>query len=165
MPNAIDQRIEDERWMRVALSQAELAQRDGEVPVGAVVVDRGREVAVGYNQPISSHDFSAHAEIVALRQACTLLQNYRLPGITLYVTVEPCTMCVGALVHARVDRLVFGARETKAGAVVSHSLLDRDMFNHSISVTAGILEQQCSSLMSEFFARRRSQHKEEIGKI
>ena len=159
MLSSAEQRCEDERWMRVALDQAQRAQQLGEVPVGAVVVGRGQQIAMGFNQPISAFDASAHAEIVALRQASALLQNYRLPGVTLYVTLEPCTMCVGALVHARINRLVFGAQETKAGAVESHPLLHREMFNHSVQVTSGILRQECSALLSNFFAQRRKERK------
>lgn len=145
---------EDERWMSVALEQADAAAVSGEVPVGAVLVAAGTVIGRGFNQPIGSHDPTAHAEIVALREAAGALSNYRLPGTTLYVTVEPCTMCAGAMVHARIDRLVFGTREPKAGAIVSHAAWFADM-NHQIAVTEGVLGNECARRMSEFFERLR----------
>ena len=143
-------------FMRAALEQARLAFDAGEVPVGAVVVVDGTIVGCGFNRPISAVDPTAHAEIVALRDAAGRLGNYRLVGSTLYVTIEPCLMCVGAMVHARVATLVFGAAEPKAGAVVSscraHEL---PSLNHRIEVVAGVLEEDCRSIIQEFFLTRR----------
>lgn len=149
---------DDEFWMQQALALARQAADAGEVPVGAVVVLDAHNIGDGYNQPIASKDPTAHAEIVALRRAAAHLQNYRLPDTTLYVTIEPCTMCVGALIHARVRRLVFGAREPRAGAVCSrfHLLGEVAGYNHRIEVSQGILEVECSELISSFFKARRS---------
>jgi len=147
----------DQDWMRRALALAESAQQLDEVPVGAVVVKDGVLVGEGYNQPITSNDPSAHAEIVALRQAAQNLANYRLTGCTLYVTIEPCTMCTGALVHARIKRLVYGAPEPKAGVISSQlRLLETDFLNHRIEVVSGVLGETCSKLISDFFARKRA---------
>ena len=144
-----------EHWMRVALAQAELARAQNEVPVGAVLVGAGEQLSVGFNQPISASDPTAHAEIVALRAAAVESANYRLPGSVLYVTIEPCTMCIGALIHARVGTLVFGAAEPRAGAVVSQlRLADKDFFNHRIQIVSGVLEAECAGLMKDFFAAR-----------
>jgi len=140
--------------MRAALEQADAAAAVGEVPVGAVLVAGDRILAQGFNQPIRSRDPTAHAEIVALREAALAQDNYRLPGTTLYVTVEPCTMCAGALVHARVSRLVFGTREPKAGAIVSHPASFTDL-NHSLEVSEGILAEECAQRMTAFFERLR----------
>ncbi len=151
---------QDERWMQKALELAKQAGGASEVPVGALLVRDEQIIGQGSNQPISCCDPSAHAEIVALRDACGRERNYRLPGATLYVTIEPCTMCVGALVHARIDRLVFGAREPKAGAVVSqHRLLEHAAMNTRISVTEGVLEDECRAVISAFFAARRERKK------
>lgn len=147
----------DEHWMQLALDQAQLAADNGEVPVGAVLVKDDQLIASGFNQPISSCDPSAHAEIVVLRSAAKQLSNYRLPGTTLYVTIEPCTMCVGALIHSRIERLVFGAPEPRAGAVVSAAnLLEGDQFNHRITTLGGVLADQCAALMQTFFRQRRA---------
>ena len=147
----------DERWMRDALAEARLARGRGEVPVGAVVVLDGAVVGRGSNQPIHATDPTAHAEIVALRDAARTVGNYRLTGAALYVTVEPCLMCAGALVHARVGRLVFGAAEPKAGAVRSvMRVLDHPALNHGVEVAGGVLETECAELMREFFAERRA---------
>jgi tRNA(adenine34) deaminase len=147
--------LQDEGFMRLALEQARLAERQGEVPVGALLVADGVVRAQGFNQPISTHDPSAHAEIVALRRAAQELGNYRLPGTTLYVTLEPCLMCVGALVLARVSRVVYGAREPKTGAL--ESLLDaqRLPLNHRFEVESGVLADECRQLFVEFFRARR----------
>jgi tRNA(adenine34) deaminase len=154
--------IEDEHWMACALALAAKGEAMGEVPVGAVIVQDGRKIGEGFNQPISSHDPTAHAEIIALRQAASHRQNYRLVGSTIYVTLEPCTMCVGALVHARVARLVFGTAETKAGAVVSKSqLLDNDYFNHTIDYAGGLMAHECQHQLSDFFAARREEKRKE----
>ena len=142
------------RWMRVALELADEAEALDEVPVGAVVVSEGLEVGRGFNRPISAQDPSAHAEIVALRDAGAAMGNYRLPGTTLYVTVEPCTMCAGALVHARVATLVFGAREPKAGAILSHDRL-QGTFNHQFEVIEGVLGAECRERLQTFFSGRR----------
>jgi tRNA(Arg) A34 adenosine deaminase TadA len=142
--------------MGLALSLAQQAATIGEVPVGAVLVKDGEILGQGYNCPISTDDPTAHAEIVALRDASQRLGNYRLPGTTLYVTLEPCTMCVGALVHARIERLVFGAFEPKAGVICSQNkLLETDYLNHNIVVTAGVLSNQCATVLTEFFSQRR----------
>lgn len=148
--------------MSYALQLAAKGEAIGEVPVGAVIVQNEKIIGEGFNQPISSHDPTAHAEIIALRQAAAQVQNYRLVGSTIYVTLEPCTMCVGALVHARIARLVFGTAETKAGAVVSKSqLLDNDYFNHRVDYAGGLMAQQCQHQLSHFFAMRREQKRQE----
>lgn len=145
-----------EKLMQAALELAAKAGEAGEVPVGAVVVRRGYIVGRGYNQPIGSNDPSAHAEICALRDAAGQLGNYRMPGCTLVVTVEPCTMCAGALIHARISQLVFGAREPRAGAVVSTaSVLANRALNHRVEVVEGVLADECSEMMKKFFKERR----------
>ncbi|MES2624804.1 MAG: tRNA adenosine(34) deaminase TadA [Pseudomonadota bacterium] len=150
----------DEYWMIQALTLAQQAKAIGEVPVGAVLVLNDELIGQGFNQPISSNDPTAHAEVVALRHAAQTVSNYRVPETTLYVTLEPCTMCVGALIHARIKRLVFGASEPKAGAVCSRfHLLDGENFNHTISYQQGVLAEQCGQLISEFFQYRREQKK------
>lgn len=148
---------EDERWMSRALALASEAGGRGEVPVGAVLVLEGKEIGCGFNMPISGCDPTAHAEIRALRDAAARVGNYRLPGATLYVTLEPCTMCVGAIVHSRVSRLVFGATEPKAGAVVSaRRTLDESHLNWRVEAQGGVLESECSAIISEFFSERRA---------
>jgi tRNA(adenine34) deaminase len=150
------QRTEDERWLREALLLAREAQRHDEVPVGAVIVRDGQRIAGGYNRPIGAHDPSAHAEIEALRAAAQALGNYRLPGCVLYVTLEPCAMCAGAIQHARIARLVYGARDAKTGACGSVvDLFAEPRLNHHAQVSGGVLEAECSALLSGFFARRR----------
>jgi tRNA(adenine34) deaminase len=146
---------EDEVFMAKALALADAASAAGEVPVGALVVLDGQLIGEGSNQPISSCDPTAHAEIVALRQAAKRQSNYRLPGSVLYVTIEPCLMCVGAMVHARVARVVFGAREPKAGALVSHPKVDDHSSNHRFEIVAGVLSDVCGQRMSQFFSKRR----------
>ncbi len=142
--------------MRLALAQAALARAAGEVPVGAAIVKDNEIIGQGWNQPLASTDPTAHAEIVALRNAANRMGNYRLNGATLFVTIEPCTMCVGAMLHARIARLVFGALEPKAGSVQSHlGLLDRDHFNHRIDYQGGVLAEQCAAVMQDFFRSRR----------
>ena len=147
--------------MRQALAQARIAADLDEVPVGAILVDAAGELlAVGHNQPISAQDPSAHAEIVALRAAAQKLGNYRLPDTTLYVTLEPCTMCVGALVHARVGRLVYAATEPKTGAIESaQRLFETGNFNHQPQIESGVLAGECSALLSQFFATKRTTKK------
>ena len=145
-----------EVFMRAALEQAQEARRRNEVPIGAVVVLDGRVVGAGFNQPIASADPTAHAEIVALREAARRLANYRLTGATLYVTVEPCLMCVGAMVHARVATLVYGAREPKAGAVESTQRAhEHAALNHRVAVVGGVLEDDCRQALQEFLRERR----------
>ncbi|MBL6753541.1 MAG: tRNA adenosine(34) deaminase TadA [Pseudomonadales bacterium] len=146
----------DALWMQLALEQARLAESQGEVPVGAVLVIGEALVAAAYNAPISGCDPSAHAEIAVLRKAAGQLHNYRLPTSTLYVTIEPCTMCMGAIIHSRVQRVVFGAREPRAGAVVSQlKLAEQDFYNHRVEVTEGVLADECGALVSSFFRSRR----------
>lgn len=148
--------------MDYACQLAAQGEKLGEVPVGAVIVCDEQILGEGFNQPITSHDPTAHAEIIALRQAAQQVQNYRLVGASIYVTLEPCTMCVGALVHARIARLVFGTTEPKAGAVVSKSqLLDNDYFNHRVNYAGGLMAQECQHQLSEFFALRREQKRQE----
>jgi tRNA(adenine34) deaminase len=148
---------EDETWMRRALALAGRAAAAGEVPVGAVLVKDGEAVGEGWNCPIGEHDPSAHAEIRALRDAGRRLGNYRLPSTTLYVTLEPCPMCAGAIVHARVARVVYGAPDPKAGACGSvFDLLPSDgRFNHRVACKGGILEEPCGAMLREFFRNRR----------
>jgi len=148
---------DDARWMRRALELARCAEAEGEVPVGAVLVRDGEIVAEGWNRPIGAADPTAHAEIQALREAARRLGNYRLPGTTLYVTLEPCIMCAGALIHARVDRLVFGASDPKGGAAGGiFDLLPPDgRFNHRMVCEGGVLAGLCGELLREFFRRRR----------
>ena len=146
-----------EKWMQVALGLAVEAGQHDEVPVGAVVVRENQIVGRGFNQPISGRDPTAHAEIMALRDAAQTLGNYRLPGCTLVVTVEPCTMCAGALVHARIEHLIFGVREPRAGAVCSSArVLDNPGLNHKVTVVEGLLAKECKAVMSVFFQGRRS---------
>ena len=148
---------EDEAWMHRALVLAGEAAAAGEVPVGAVLVRDGEVLGEGRNGPIGRCDPTAHAEILALRQAAERVGNYRLAGSTLYVTVEPCTMCAGALVHARVARLVFGAAEPRAGAVVSSArVLDNPHLNHRVAVCGGVLADDCAALLRGFFVQRRA---------
>jgi tRNA(adenine34) deaminase len=150
----------DHYWMRCALSLAEQAAEHGEVPVGAVVVLDGEVIGTGFNAPISGHDPTAHAEVRALRDAAANLGNYRLQGASLYVTIEPCTMCTGALVHARISRVVFGAREPKAGTIRSRDrLLEHAHFNWRVEVLEGVLEEECRQQLTDFFAQRRAAKK------
>ena len=147
---------QDTAWMRLAIEQAHQAESLGEVPVGAVFVIDGALVAAAFNAPISGCDPSAHAEIAVLRKAAELRKNYRLPFSTLYVTIEPCTMCMGAMIHSRVQRVVFGAREPRAGAVVSQlQLAGQPFYNHQIEVTEGVLADECGALVSTFFRAKR----------
>ena len=149
--------VTDELHMREALALAEEAERAGEVPVGAVVVLDGRIVGRGHNQPIAANDPTAHAEIIALREAARLLANYRLDGASLYVTMEPCVMCAGAIVHARVHRLVFAARDLRFGGVRSKfRLADSDLLNHQTIVVEGVCAAEATSMIQGFFARRRA---------
>jgi tRNA(adenine34) deaminase len=149
-------RDRDEQFMRLALAEADKAIQAGEVPVGAVLVAGGEVIASAHNGPVGLQDPSAHAEILALRKAASAEGNYRLAGSTLYVTIEPCLMCAGALIHARVSRLVFGAQDPKGGAVVSlYRVLDDSRLNHRIEVTGGVLAEECGEIMSRFFREKR----------
>jgi tRNA(adenine34) deaminase len=154
-PLSID-RSQDERFMREALALAAQGAALGEVPVGAVLVHEGQIVGRGFNCPISQHDPSAHAEMVAVRDAAQALQNYRLPGVTLYVTLEPCSMCAGLIVHSRIQRVVYGATEPKAGVVVSRGqFFEQAFLNHRVLVEGGVLAEECGAVLSEFFRQRR----------
>ena len=147
---------DDEHWMGLALEEAARAAQAGEVPVGAVVVLDGRLLGSGHNAPIKDCDPTAHAEMVALRAAAREAGNYRLIGATLYATIEPCAMCCGAAIHARIARLVYGADDAKAGAVRSvHRLLDDERLNHQIAVTAGVRAAECGARLSDFFRAKR----------
>jgi tRNA(adenine34) deaminase len=146
----------DELLMRAALEQGVEARERGEVPVGAVVALDGAILGRGFNQPIGTHDPTAHAEIVALREAGKRAGNYRLTGATLYVTIEPCQMCVGAMIHARIARLVYGAREPKAGAIESAIRAhEHPWLNHRMETAGGVLEEQCRALIRSFFEEKR----------
>ncbi|MCF7980336.1 MAG: tRNA adenosine(34) deaminase TadA [Pseudomonadales bacterium] len=147
-----------EKWMLEALYLAQLAEQQDEVPVGAVVVLDNQIIGRGFNQPISANDPTAHAEVMALRDAAKHQGNYRLVDCTLYVTIEPCAMCAGAMVHARIKQLVYGASEPKSGVITSHlKLLDAGHLNHKVEVQGGILASECAERMSLFFKRRREQ--------
>lgn len=147
-----------ETFMREALALANEGERRGEVPVGAVVVKDGKVIGRGFNQPISACDPTAHAEIVALRDAAKHLNNYRLMDCELYVTIEPCAMCAGAIVHSRIHQVIFGATEPKAGAVVStQHFFDAPQLNHRVAVESGVLEAECRERIAGFFANKRKQ--------
>jgi tRNA(adenine34) deaminase len=148
----------DEAWMRLALEQARLAQEAGEVPVGAVMIDsNGGLLATGFNRTIQDHDPTGHAEVVALRAAAKQSGNYRLPGATLFVTLEPCAMCIGAMMHARLARVVFGASDPKTGACGSVIHLPSEpRLNHHTNVHGGVLANECGEILRDFFKRRRS---------
>lgn len=148
--------MHDSVFMQQAISQAHNAWALGEVPVGAVVVKDGQVVATGFNQPIGTHDPTAHAEIMALRAAATILGNYRLPGCELYITLEPCAMCSGAMMHARLARVIYGASDPKTGACGSIiNLFEQDKLNHHTEVLGGVLAEECGALLKQFFAERR----------
>jgi tRNA(adenine34) deaminase len=150
----------EEKFMRRALALAEQAAAVGEVPVGALVVKDGLVIGEGYNQPITSCDPTGHAEIIALRDAAKTLGNYRLSGCDLYVTIEPCTMCVGAMIHARIGKIIFGAKEPRAGALESQlRLLDESHYNHSIDWLGAVLAEECGAIMSGFFRAKRAAEK------
>ncbi len=146
----------DRQFMQQAIEQAQLAALAGEVPVGAVLVRDGQVIAKAFNKPITNHDPSAHAEMLALREAALAEQNYRLPGTTLYVTLEPCAMCAGAMLHARVDRIVFGTPDPKTGA--AGSVLDvfaMKQINHQTTIEGGMMSEECGQLLRNFFKERR----------
>jgi tRNA(adenine34) deaminase len=147
---------EDEKWMSLALEQARKAEEEGEVPVGAILVKDGLLIAKAHNQPISTNDATAHAEIQLLRAAGKKLKNYRLTGTSLYVTLEPCAMCLGAIMHARIDRLVFSAYDPKTGVCgSSENLMDAKCFNHKIILVSGVMENESKQLLKNFFISRR----------
>lgn len=146
----------DRQYMRMAIEQAQLAAQAGEVPVGAILVKDGQVISKAFNKPIATHDPSAHAEMLALREAALAEQNYRIPGSTLYVTLEPCAMCSGAMLHARVDRVVYGAPDPKTGAAGSVlDLFSSKQINHQTSVEGGIMSEECGQLLRDFFKGRR----------
>ena len=147
---------EDEKWMQIAIIEANLAKSQDEVPVGAVLVKKGQLISQGHNQPISKNDPTAHAEIQVIRNAGKKQKNYRLVGATLYVTLEPCAMCLGAMMHARIDRIFFGAYDTKTGVCGScGDLSNANFFKHKIDIKGGILENECKELLDSFFKLRR----------
>lgn len=146
----------DQQYMRMAIEQAQLAAQSGEVPVGAVLVKNGQVISKAFNKPIANHDPSAHAEMLALREAALAEENYRIPDSTLYVTLEPCAMCAGAMLHARIGRVVYGAPDPKTGA--AGSVLDifaSKQINHQTSVEGGIMSEECGQLLRDFFKGRR----------
>ncbi|HET7396583.1 MAG TPA: tRNA adenosine(34) deaminase TadA [Gammaproteobacteria bacterium] len=146
----------DEKWMQEALTLARQAEAEGEVPVGAIIVKDDEIIGRGWNHPIAAHDPTAHAEIIALREAAQTLENYRLADTSLYVTLEPCAMCAGAMVHARVGRLVFGANDPRAGAAGTvFNLVQASALNHRLAVTGGVLAEECSAILKRFFIQRR----------
>ena len=147
---------DDEKWMTIAIQEALKAEAEGEVPIGAVLVKDGFLIAQAHNQPISTSDATAHAEIQLLRAAGKELQNYRLTGTNLYVTLEPCAMCFGAMMHARIERIIYGAYDQKTGVCGScEDLRDANCFMHEINITGGVLENECSQLLQSFFKSRR----------
>ena len=146
----------DQQYMRMAIEQAQLAAQSGEVPVGAVLVRDGQVISKAFNKPIANHDPSAHAEMLALREAALADENYRIPGSTLYVTLEPCAMCSGAILHARIDRVVYGAQDPKTGAAGSVlDIFSSKQINHQTSVEGGIMSEECGQLLRDFFKGRR----------
>ncbi len=158
--DAPEQAATDEKWMRHAMALAGRAEGIGEIPVGAVLVLGDEIVGEGWNRSISEHDACAHAEVMAIRAAGSRLENYRLLDTTLYVTLEPCCMCAGALIHSRVKRVVFGARDLKTGAAGSvFEILQDPRHNHRVELTAGVLSDACSTQLSDFFKRRRAEKK------
>ena len=148
--------IKDEKWMQYAIIEANIAKDKGEVPVGSIIVQNNQIIAKAHNSPISKNDPTAHAEIEVLRKAGKKLMNYRLPKTTLYVTLEPCAMCLGAMIHARIERVVFGASDPKSGVCGSTiDLSSKSIFNHQISVSGGVLEYECKNILQSFFKLRR----------
>lgn len=153
--------MSDEYWMQHAIKLANHAESIGEIPVGAVIVDENNQIiGEGFNQPISKHNPTAHAEMIAIAQAGEFLKNYRLVNTTLYVTLEPCIMCAGAIIHSRIKRVVYGASDLKTGAAGSFTnILSHEGINHFAQITGGVLAQECSTLLSNFFKKRRQQKK------
>jgi tRNA(adenine34) deaminase len=150
----------DEKWMYVAISEAILAKNEGEIPVGSVLIQNDQLIAKAHNQPILNHDPTAHAEIEVLRKAGKKLKNYRLTGSTLYVTLEPCAMCLGAIMHARIDRIVFGASDSKTGVCGSKTNLDsKAFFNHKVKIDGGVLEEESKAILQSFFKSKRQPNK------
>ena len=146
----------DQQYMLMAIEQAQLAAQSGEVPVGAVLVRDGQVISKAFNKPIANHDPSAHAEMLALREAALAEENYRIPGSTLYVTLEPCAMCSGAILHARIDRVVYGAQDPKTGSAGSVlDIFSSKQINHQTSVEGGIMSEECGQLLRDFFKGRR----------
>jgi len=162
MDNKTTEIIIDQNWMAKAISLAEEAASQGEVPVGAVLIKDDALIAKGSNSPIKDNDPTAHAEIAALRLGAKIVNNYRLPGTTLYVTLEPCIMCMGAIIHARIKRLVIGATDPKSGAAFSvYNIGNDNLLNHSIIINKGICENECRELLERFFKSRRQARKNE----
>ena len=158
VPNFEPKPTVDEQYMRIALDQAKIAEENGDVPIGAVIVHNNQIIAKAYNQREQLQDPTAHAEIIALTQAAAALENWHLNGCTMYVTLEPCCMCAGALVLARIDRLVYGCDDPKTGAVKSlYNIVQDSRLNHRVEVTSGVLAEQCSALLMEFFQKRRTE--------
>ena len=151
---------EDEQFIRLAIEQARIAEENGDIPIGAVIVYKNQIIAKAYNQRKQLRDPTAHAEIIALTQAAAAKESWRLNGCTMYVTLEPCPMCAGALVLARVDRLVYGCDDPKAGACKSlYNIVQDERLNHRLEVTSGVLQEQCRQQLQEFFSRRREENK------
>jgi len=149
---------EDEKWMKIAISEAKLAINEGEIPVGAVLIQNGKLIAKAHNQPILNHDPTAHAEVEVLRKAGKKLKNYRLSRSTLYVTLEPCVMCLGAIMHGRIERIVFGASDPKTGVCGSKTdLTSEAFFTHKVKVDGGVLEEENKEILQSFFKSRRKE--------
>ena len=147
---------EDEKWMQIAIQEAIKAEKENEVPVGAVLIKDGHIIAKAHNQPISTNDATAHAEIQLIRAAGKIQENYRLTGTSLYVTLEPCAMCLGAMMHARIERIIYGTHDPKTGVCGStENLTDANFFNHKIALTSGVLDSECKQLLKKFFISRR----------
>lgn len=147
---------EDEKWMQFAIEQANIAQEKDEVPIGAILVKNNQIIAKAHNCPISKNDPTAHAEIEVLRKAGKMLQNYRILNTTLYVTLEPCAMCLGAILHARIERIVFGAPDSKFGVFgLYRNLIPESFFNHKVEICSGVLENDCKMILKSFFKNRR----------
>ena len=149
---------EHEKWMKIAISEANLAKNEGEIPVGAVLIQNDKLIAKAHNQPILKHDPTAHAEVEVLRKAGRKLKNYRLSGSTLYVTLEPCAMCLGAIMHARIERIVFGTSDPKTGVCGSKAdLTSEAFFTHKVKVVSGVLEEEAKEILQSFFKSRRKE--------
>jgi len=152
--------MQDQKWMEHALMLAERSREEGEVPVGAVLVKNNKLIAEGWNQPIDKHDATAHAEIMAIREAGRVLSNYRLPDTTLYVTLEPCTMCAGAIIHARIANMVYGAPDPRTGSAGSAvDVFAGDYHNHRVKVEGGVMQTECGRILKDFFRERRATKK------